>query len=242
MGATNRQQQPINESKRSMLKATTGMLPIGSAAGVLYLAYHAFCYLFFPQQSDAPAIYDFCVLIGFEFILVCANIFLGMFAQRSTILFWFLSLLFFLPFFYCFTLFIIDVSVMKGIIICMIISHLVDMFTLTQDEGMKVTGYYALRTMLYFFVLMGCVMASDFMPAFGLSDAYLTASNYSGIKRHGGIILDQPNVGVMIGLLYYGILSLGKVYGTLNKVFHFNLGSKLAARLDAKTATLKQRN
>jgi len=233
----------MDERKRNFVEAMMSVLPFTSSASVLYMVYIAWRFLFYPKLSDAPRIYDFCVLIGAEFILVIANfvlsaIAMNRFSKKSLAAFC-ISLLFFVPFLYCMSLYMIDISAMKSIIVCMVVSHLVEMLLYSQQEKRQIVGYFLLRLMLYFFILIFCAIFNSLLPRFGLSESFLQTAKYDEINQRGGIILDYPNVGVIIGLLYYGIMSLAKVYNTLNNIFGFHWSHLLFAKINTKLDTLQ---
>ena len=198
--------------KQFILFAT--VLPSLSCGGVGYLAFTAFNYLFFPQKAEITRIYDFCVLMAFEFILVIMNWLLSSLAGSKKIVFWLVVLLFFVPFIYSFSRFMIDVTLMIKIIAPLLITHFIDLFSRISKKGKRTAeNYYIYRIALYFLLLMFGAFANSIFPKCGLSDSFLASANYESInKGSGGLFCDEPNVAVTLGLLYFGILSLSKLY------------------------------
>ncbi|MEP6907026.1 MAG: hypothetical protein ABI858_03450, partial [Pseudoxanthomonas sp.] len=173
---------------------------------VFYLFVCSVQFLLWPTQQDVARIYDFSVLMGFEFILNPLGLMLFAFSR------WWLGkvgvLLFFSGFILAFQMMLIDASTMTYLVAGLLLSHFVIVRPVSEEEGQRVLGIYAGRIMLYFFALMFCAMASSLLPPFGLDQPYLDAVDYDGLKKHGGLMLDQPHISMWIGVLYFGGISV----------------------------------
>ncbi len=170
----------------------------------LIISFSFFSLWISPDISDVSKIYSYAVLIGFEFIMVHSGVFMAVMPVRF-------SLLVFFPLYGLFAL-VFNMMVSDNIILYTYLVVVFNrlryaFFNVNKSIRIKLGQRSVFAAVLYFFILMFCAFASNVIPCFGLSNEFLERSNYSKVKLHGGLILDQPSVAMCIGAFYYLLLA-----------------------------------
>jgi hypothetical protein len=170
----------------------------------LIISFSFFSLWISPDISDVSKIYSYAVLIGFEFIMVHSGVFMAVMPVRF-------SLLVFFPLYGLFAL-VFNMMVSDNIILYTYLVVVFNrlryaFFNVNKSIRVKLGQRSVFAAVLYFFILMFCAFASNVIPCFGLSNEFLERSNYSKVKLHGGLILDQPSVAMCIGAFYYLLLA-----------------------------------
>ncbi|MEL1264558.1 hypothetical protein [Pseudoxanthomonas putridarboris] len=202
------------------LHGLTKWLRVLVPGSVVYLFVCSMRFLLAPAPGDASRVYDFAVLVGFEFILNPMNLMLFMFSRawlgRLGVL------LFFAGFVYSFHVMLIDADTMRSLMAGVLLSHFVLPSAAARAFGNdRAMGILAGRIVLYFFVMMGCVFGNALLPEMGLDRAYLESVGHHGLKKNGGLLLDEPHVALWMAVLYYGVLTLGYGVSAVERVMGF---------------------
>ncbi|WP_371395648.1 hypothetical protein [Fretibacter rubidus] len=87
----------------------------------------------------------------------------------------------------------------------------------TEDQVGRNIGLSAVVVMTYFVLIFIFAFNADNIPLFGLTPEYLTASGYHDLHDSGGIFIDQPNVALAMGVVYFTLIAIWEflIYGML---------------------------
>jgi len=177
--------------------------------GILILATTYFKLWLMPELSDANAIYTLCVLIAFEFFMVHSSLFMSSVNRKSLNS----VLLLVVPFYGIFAVifnFFVDNNAVMILYLLVVFNRIQSGLTQPENSPVNLTMLRSTLTILiYFFLLIAIVVLSDSIPELGVSNEYLTASEYhTTVKKHGGLLLDVPKIGLCLGTAYFSLLFL----------------------------------
>ena len=204
---------------------------------VLYLAYKFLSFWIYPQADQIEMIYDFVILIIFEFFMVHSGVPMGI-VGRSV------KLLLILIIIYGLFAVIINLFISSNFIIilyCSLVFNRIlsgiqfgnrktNSLNEPTDAQASMIGNAALNTIIYFLLMCFVCVSMDIIPEFGLTSDFLQEANYSSVKKIGGIFTDMPQVAICFGTLYYLILGL---IGVFSIVLSFESAERRQERLEA---------
>ena len=190
--------------------ALYGPFRLLAGGSTLFVFYTSLVFLLEPRPDEAARIYDYAVLIGFEFIFNPLAMLLH--ATRRSPVGTLAVLAFFSGFVLSFGALMIEPRTMAWLIAALLVGHLLPRPPPSIDDEQEAMGCFAGRIMLYFTVLVACTVLSPVLPEAGLNEAWIAASGYRDLQAHGGLILDRPHVAVWIGVLYFGALLAWQAY------------------------------
>lgn len=181
----------------------------------LLLAYQCYRLWHNPGLEDAEKIYSLAILLAFEFVMVHSGVFMAVMSRKIT-------LLILAPLYLLFA-FAFNASAPNNIVL---ITYLIVIFNRMRfaftdvSEEIKSRAVFTsvLAVIIYFFLLMIVAFNNESIDAHGLTEEFLSASNYNNIKQTGGIFLDTPQVALCFGVWYYILLSVSD-YFLLNANF-----------------------
>ncbi|WP_242112374.1 hypothetical protein [Luteimonas aquatica] len=216
-----------------------GAFRLVAGGGTVFLFYVSLVYLLEPRPDEAAQIYDFAVLIGFEFILNPLNLMLLMLSR--SLLGKIGVVVFFAGFVVSFAMLMIDAQAIKFIIASVLVGHFLPFVQRSDEASMQASGAMALRIMWYFVVMMGCAFGGALLPRMGLDEAWLQASRYDEIRRHGGLLLEQPYIAAWIGAIYYGGILAGQLSWLMLAIPPLRRGAdRLGAWAETSAARMEQ--
>ena len=171
-----------------------------------YMAYIFLSLWLRPQASDVETIYNFSVLMAFEFIMVHSGVFMSVLGRSWKG--WLFFILIYGLFAFVFNLFVTDNRILflyGGVVLSRMLSGI-----MTSDETEKAqkANYSVVYVLIYFFLIFFVAMHSFLIPEFGLTDDFLESSGYRDNIIIGGLFTDTPYTAMCFGALYYTALSL----------------------------------
>lgn len=154
-------------------------------------------------------------LMGFEFIMVHSAVFMAAFPRK-------ISLFIFFPmyglFALVFALMIDDWHIIAFTYLFAVFNRMRFAFANVPQHIKRRNMAISISAVLIYFVLMFVVgFGADSIPAWGLTQDYLTTSGYLENLETGGILLDIPQTAMCLGLLYYTSLALIEFYIVRNR-------------------------
>ncbi|MFD2908229.1 hypothetical protein ACFSX9_05725 [Flavobacterium ardleyense] len=176
--------------------------------------------LFFKEVNSSSIIYDTCLLITFELILLMASVFLSALYKN----FW--GLLFcgfgFSLFFYYFYHEMTNPKAIQETIYAFLFTHLIGLVSSLYsyfksrkkrkiDEPLVQTMNYAIKLVIYFFLLFFVIVTVNILPEGVLTVAYLAEIDYVGFindRGHSGSgLVADPHITLWLGIIYYFFLT-----------------------------------
>lgn len=158
-----------------------------------------------PQPDELDQVFYMAILMGFEFIMVHSGVFMTVMPFK-------LSVLIFVPiyalFALAFTSMVGDLSILWLYLVVVLNRMRCAFFNTDKETKAQLMGTSALAAMIYFLLIMILAIGSSLIPKLGLSDAFLQAANYAEVKKHGGLLTDEPQVAMCFGALYYTLLAV----------------------------------
>ena len=170
-----------------------------------------------PQVSDIEMIFNFTVLMFFEFVMVHSGVFMCIIGRswKGWLFFIILYGLFALAF----------NSIVSGNQILILYSVVVlnrmlpNILRKPEDTEKKeriiISAIYA---MIYFFLFVTIIYCASSVPPFGLTKEFLESANFSEINTISGDFSDKPYIMMCFGALYYLFLTLVEVIMIVRKV------------------------
>ncbi|WP_335966758.1 hypothetical protein [Galbibacter sp. PAP.153] len=181
-------------------------------AGILmntFIVYQFLQLWFFPQLNQAEKIYSMSSLMAFEFVLVHSGVFMALMPKK-----W--SLIVFVPFYGLFA-YAFNKSMPNNVILItymFVILNRMRFAFFNVDKKLKDrTILFSIIALIAYFVLLFIVaFSSKILPPFGLTNEFLNTSGYNELKNSsggsGGLFLDAPQTGLLMGVLYYSVLTI----------------------------------
>ncbi|MCD7899648.1 MAG: hypothetical protein LUH22_07180 [Bacteroides sp.] len=171
----------------------------------LFLTYQYLRLWISPGPTDGPLIYYFCILMGFEFIMIHSGVFMAVLKPV-------ISILIFFPvyglFAWAFTSMIGDLSIVWLYLMVVFNRMRYAFFNVNQIEKTRVIITAAGTAIIYFVLLFVVLIFSGFIPPVGLTPDFLESSGYYEVKRVGGILTDYPETSMCFGALYYILIAM----------------------------------
>lgn len=170
----------------------------------LFLSYQYFRLWLSPTPEDTYLIYYFATLMAFEFIMAHSGVFMAVMPVK-----W--SLLVFFPiyglFAWAFTTSVGDLSIAWIYLIVVFNRMRFAFFNVDGVEKSRVVMNAVVTALIYFFLIIFICVFSGLVPEFGLSESFLEASGYASVKRGSGLFLDEPQVAICFGAIYYILIA-----------------------------------
>ena len=197
--STKKQSNPILEK----------MEPSFEFADVIMMGFMSYQYLKLwinPQIGDAHQIFQYAGLMGFEFIMVHSGVFMAVMPRK-------ISLLVFVPlyglFAWAFNEIIGEGNIVAYVYLIAVFNRMRFAFFNTSEElKNKQIGRSVFAVMTYFFLLLIVGFGNQLVPKFGLNETNLIRIGYDEVKTHGGLLLDEPQIALCLGTIYYFLLAL----------------------------------
>ena len=223
------------------MKAKTIFLSV-DAILLLYLAYQFLSFWLYPQADQIKMIYDFAILMGFEFIMVHSGVFMSIIGRSWKM--WLIFILIYGLFAVTFNVFVNNNHII--ILYCAVVLNRIlsgmrvwhgnnedkDVIEMTDDQA-SIVGSAIMNILIYFLLLIIICFCMNFIPKFGLTDDFLQAANYASVKKAGGILTDMPQVAMCFGTLYYLILVLVNIFSIMRSVESAERRTQRRERSDA---------
>lgn len=177
-----------------------------SVALNLFIAFQFLKAWYAPDPDQTSHIATLAVLMGFEFVMVHSGVLMSAFSVK-------ISLLIFFPlyglFVWSFALLIDDWHVVVGLYLLVVFNRMRFAFS-NVSVALKVKNILMsfFAAMVYLLVLLFVFIVSDYIPGLGLTDDFLRDISYSQTIKSDGLLLDEPQVALCMGVLYYLFLAL----------------------------------
>ncbi|NDV65707.1 hypothetical protein [Bacteroides sp. 224] len=170
----------------------------------LFLAYQYFRLWFSPTPADISQVYYFATLMAFEFVMAHSGVFMAVMPVK-----W--SLLFFFPFYglfaWAFTSSVGDLSILWIYLIVVFNRMRFAFFNVDGVEKSRMVMSAVATILIYFFLMLFIAIFSGLIPELGLSKDFLERADYASVKRGSGLFLDEPQVAICFGAIYYILIA-----------------------------------
>ena len=193
---------------------------------ILYLAYQFLRFWIYPQADEIEMIYDFAILMGFEFIMVHSGVFMSTLGKSWKM--WLFFSLFYGLFALVFNTFISSNYVI--VMYCTVVLNrmLSGVQVWNNKNTTKVEGIIlraCMTSLIYFLLIIFVVcLCKDFIPMFGLSYDFLQTTDYDIEKMPGGILTENLHVSMCFGMLYYVALALMDIFSIVRTIRPCRIG------------------
>ena len=182
---------------------------------ILYLAYKFLSLWICPQADQVEMIYDFAILMAFEFIMVHSGVFMSFFGKSWKV--WLAFIIFYGLFALIFNTFVNSNYII--IMYCAVVfNRMLSGMQIVRNNNENATeketaiGKSAVVCMIYFLLILGVCLCAHFIPKFGLTDEFFQTTNYHDNIKIGGIFTEMPQVSMCFGTLYYLALALMNIF------------------------------
>jgi len=160
---------------------------------------------FAPEPNDVGHILTLGMLMAFEFVLVHSGIFMALLPRR-------LSLILLVPVYSLFAL-VMNFAVPGNAILLLYLAVIFMRMRFAfsnpgEDEKIRAGIMAGLCAFLYFVLAFTFAFGANFIPEFGLTQEFLQTNGYFTQSDASGIFIDQPNVPMAMGIIYFTLLAL----------------------------------
>ena len=171
----------------------------------VFIAFQFFLLWMHPQISDVDKIATLSALMLFEFVMVHSGVFMAVMPKK-------LSLYILIPFYGVFAWAFNHMVDDNLILIAYAMVILNRMRFAFSDVSKEIRNRAILRSVLsaliYFLLFFPAVLASAYIPKFGLNEAFIQASGYGISNNTGGIFVEFPHASMAFGVAYYCLLAI----------------------------------
>lgn len=172
-----------------------------------------------PGPDDGARIATLTMMVIFEFVLGHSGVFMSVFPRR-------IALFVFVPFYGLFALALnatLPGNAIMFLYCGVILMRMRFIFSNpTEDAKLKALGVSIISVFLFMICIIGFSAASDVLPKFGLTPAYLQTIDFKNIASSSGDFTDAPHAAMAMGMTYFTLLAGFEIliYGLLRKRKH----------------------
>jgi len=177
-----------------------------------------------PQVSDIEMIFNFTVLMFFEFVMVHSGVFMSILGRS-----WKGWLFFIILYGLCALAFNSIVSgnqilILYGVVV---FNRMLPNIQRKPEDTEKKEGIKGIKeeiiisiiyAVIYFFLFVTIIYCASHVPPFGLTKEFLESANFGKINTISGDFSDKPYIMMCFGVLYYLFLTLLDVILIIRKV------------------------